>query len=1104
MPPKKNGPKAPKVAKVAKAAVGRPRKKLGTRVSDVPVVSTIKPMPRRANIDSMALQRARLVYKRDYKKTISEDQARAFLDAMSDPKRGAIGTRILGPRDDARLRTDFISMGNAADPTFIELVKRAKTGFQKDKKAKVSLKVDAKGNLVLSVPGFEPDAVPTSGTISGSTVGPTDPSWDIPVADRHLARVQKLVLELGQLRDALKADPTNPGLLTIERRLKRKFDKERNVLRVGYPATASSDGPSTAYAASDSSGLTMPSSISSTASSSRRSSRAPSGYATPLNASENDIIAAYLEEPAAPAAPAAAPVQAPAAAVEDALAAAPELVAQIAAEAPVARVTDPAVRPTRRIRSSDLIREVQRQRAEREAEEADLTARLNRLRDAGDPGPAADTLEAHAARLDPDGSLREIARLAELAQQRGPLPPPVAVSTSRRPSRQEAAQAAATALLTQVPARLMAEAARASDQIQEDEATRQRIKASRRRAEEILYERVLAAERQRAAEEAAEPGPEEEDEATRQRINARIRQRQIDEQAAELAMARARFDAANREIASKASSRRNRAIADAIVAQSNIPRSFGTVYDDIERDPSIPMPGRFTRDRQRLAQEAAYAILQPGTPVQSESRYATAPGSAYATAPASVSGYATPAVRLERSFAELEEVPQDLLDMVEARSATTSALAEVRRQQAENERLYQQMEKDKELLYLQNKALLEVETQRRIAEQAALELGEPVPVQRNIPTTTASAFSQGWANTFPSANIPVPPPPPPRPTGRPPKRSRNITDAELAAALAKGLKPTQGISSRELYATPREGGPPGLPPSVRSLPSAKDLQEATKRLKKLKPPVESGPLDVLLGPAVGPVNVPSTVNSEMAERLRKKFEGAQGKKDDEQWDDDVPTLVQGALTNLGVDPEIAKDEEFARAMEKKLSGTGLASKKFLKAVIKRARKTVKGGAMGGRMNDDRTDFRVLMDAMKNIRTGSGYFDGFKSLTYNIHGTPDDNKKDLAAAKAAYAAKGGRMGGSIVLSGVPTPSAMRGSGADADQYKLHFVAFPDDKWTTSSSLRWIRSNGIVPIKKALHIPEYYKYQILPPSNNKDYMTHELMSRGRKILLGYARP
>ena len=184
------------------------------------------------------------------------------------------------------------------------------------------------------------------------------------------------------------------------------------------------------------------------------------------------------------------------------------------------------------------------------------------------------------------------------------------------------------------------------------------------------------------------------------------------------------------------------------------------------------------------------------------------------------------------------------------------------------------------------------------------------------------------------------------------------------------------------------------------------------------------------------------------------------------------------------------------------------------------------GLVGGRRGR-----RSFTGGVLSRLRGMGYFDGFDSLMYNIHGTPDDNKKDLADAKAAYAARGGAMGGrmnddrtdfrvlmdamktirkpnggamggSIVLSGVPTP--MRGSGADADEYKLHYVAFPDDKWTTSSSLRWIRSNGIVPIKKAMHIPEYYKYQILPPSDNKDYMGHELVSRGRKILLGYARP
>jgi hypothetical protein len=103
------------------------------------------------------------------------------------------------------------------------------------------------------------------------------------------------------------------------------------------------------------------------------------------------------------------------------------------------------------------------------------------------------------------------------------------------------------------------------------------------------------------------------------------------------------------------------------------------------------------------------------------------------------------------------------------------------------------------------------------------------------------------------------------------------------------------------------------------------------------------------------------------------------------------------------------------------------------------------------------------------------------------------------------------GGRVFLSGVSAPTGERmtggypiGVGADSDEYKLHYVAFPDDKWTTSSSLRWLRSNGIVPIKKAMHIEGYYKYQIMPPSDNKDYIGHDLVSRGRKIMLGYARP
>jgi len=97
MPPKK---KAVKKAAAPKAPVGRPRKKLGTRVSDLPLVSTLRPRASRSNQDSMALQRARLQFRRDYPqetKGIDEYKSRALLDAMADPKRGAIGTRVLGP-----------------------------------------------------------------------------------------------------------------------------------------------------------------------------------------------------------------------------------------------------------------------------------------------------------------------------------------------------------------------------------------------------------------------------------------------------------------------------------------------------------------------------------------------------------------------------------------------------------------------------------------------------------------------------------------------------------------------------------------------------------------------------------------------------------------------------------------------------------------------------------------------------------------------------------------------------------------------------------------------------------------------------------------------
>ena len=128
--------------------------------------------------------------------------------------------------------------------------------------------------------------------------------------------------------------------------------------------------------------------------------------------------------------------------------------------------------------------------------------------------------------------------------------------------------------------------------------------------------------------------------------------------------------------------------------------------------------------------------------------------------------------------------------------------------------------------------------------------------------------------------------------------------------------------------------------------------------------------------------------------------------------------------------------------------------------------------------------------------GMGYFDGFDSLMYNIHGTPDDNKKDLADAKAAYAARGG----SIVLSGVPAP--MRGGmSCGGGSPVLYEITFPVKDWKTSSSLRWLRSNGIKPMKKAMQSGSVYKYAIASSKGLTDPYKSELVSRGRKINMVY---
>jgi hypothetical protein len=71
------------------------------------------------------------------------------------------------------------------------------------------------------------------------------------------------------------------------------------------------------------------------------------------------------------------------------------------------------------------------------------------------------------------------------------------------------------------------------------------------------------------------------------------------------------------------------------------------------------------------------------------------------------------------------------------------------------------------------------------------------------------------------------------------------------------------------------------------------------------------------------------------------------------------------------------------------------------------------------------------------------------------------------------------------------------------YILQSVSFPSSQWKTPASIRWLRSNGIVPMKKSHKVGRNYIYTVVSPKMFSKYYTSELMSRGRKIALIYGK-
>jgi hypothetical protein len=231
------------------------------------------------------------------------------------------------------------------------------------------------------------------------------------------------------------------------------------------------------------------------------------------------------------------------------------------------------------------------------------------------------------------------------------------------------------------------------------------------------------------------------------------------------------------------------------------------------------------------------------------------------------------------------------------------------------------------------------------------------------------------------------------------------------------------------------------------------------------------------------------------------------------------------VTQEEVRPIVQKlaDDVFANALRAKFANTrqeedveeGVDA--FLDDAIKDAasgRGLVGGGLVGG---------SFIGGVLRRLR-GMGFFDrdGLDNILYPMPKAMD-NKQLLADAKAAYAAKGGAMGGTfdgrtdfrvlmdamktvpriqggamgggrVFLSGVSAPT---GGGAPV----LYEIQFPVKDWKTSSSLRWLRSNGIKPMKKATQSGSVYKYTIASSKGLKEPYTSNLNSRGRMIHMMY---
>jgi len=1026
MPPKK---KAVKKAVGPKAPVGRPRKKLGTRVSDLPVVSTLRPRAARSNQDSLALQRARLQYKRDYPrdtKGVDEFKSRALLDAMADASRGAIGNRVLG-----------------------------KSKYQLDQLADALLKAKNENKKYTIQDGnvyINQEATGPIGSLVAALEGPAAAS-----KGRKTTSAPKVVGTTGRKTAVKLAVPKKPP--PSRNRIEEEYEETvRNATRIGQAGEAARDaGDNTTH--------------------SKLVKEAAKLYNAAVAKRERSLARRQLWEDARDAKSGSnvASSSGVTATEKEESEEARELRA-------IETALDGDLTPADRMLLVNRSRFLRKELSEGVPTLTTAQTRqvLGLVNDVSLNGVTPDGMRAVQS-SEPEVKKAVVKVLGNLFIEEQEEPKTESERPKKEPKKRKETKAKETAVPRNVSALLttLDDMKRASD-----EAQRARLDAEE--AHNYGSQRPLSDE-QLAAQQAMEQiSAQLERERAEVPLVLRPRQKPSDTEAARVReVERLQQEAADQEeevrkenAARIAATRKARRAQQNEEAAAAIERGRAIRAERAEENVRKAQSSRSMYGPQieaalakQAAQENPRIIPLPPPPPPTTPR-SGAPVSSQLSADA----LRERASQLRRTQTQQRNV-NPLSDAVGLRSqAERLKKTETRVQEGITRRDINPLNED--ILFQASQLKKREKIEPKDFTRAPVNVG---PLDKALQEQALKIKNKMIERAI-----------------REETASSGISAAEAARLLeeeAEGLRLLPPPAYDELFRDTASGttayqiaGEKYRPTAVFRTdpnPISGDVEKRFRYNKPMQNIFKDSPgkfKEVYARPYV-----PALSDAERAavgdRDLSIQQEGMTPSTSDRIL---VPGTYRPALDDHPGPSVEAYGEglvgggrrSFTGGVLSRLRGMGFFDRDGLDNILypmpkaldnkqlladAKAAYAARGGAMGGTF-DGRTDFRVLMDAMKTLQRPNG----------------------------------GAMGGSVVLSGVPAP--ITGSG----KYTLQAVTFPDKDWKSSSSLRWLRSNGIKPIKKADRQGSLFRYRIVDPNGFNDYYTSELMSRGRKINLVYGSP